>query len=74
LGKFESRLREVLEAKGIKYAHVYKTVGFNKSTMTDYVNGKIPSYKNAYRIARLIGEPMERIWYEVDNEEKSPDN
>lgn len=66
MGEFKSRLREVVDSKGIKYKFIYDTLKINKSTMTDLLNGNIPTYKNAYRISKLIDVPMEEIWFEEE--------
>jgi putative transcriptional regulator len=70
VGEFVSKLREIVDSKGIKYKYIYETIGINKSTMTDLLNGRIPSYPVAYRISKLIDVPMEEIWYEEENEDK----
>jgi putative transcriptional regulator len=70
VGEFVSKLREIVDSKGIKYKYIYETIGINKSTMTELLNGRIPSYPVAYRISKLIDVPMEEIWYEEENEDK----
>jgi putative transcriptional regulator len=70
VGEFVSKLREIVDNKRIKYKYIYETIGINKSTMTDLLNGRIPSYPVAYRISKLLDVPMEEIWYEEENEDK----
>jgi putative transcriptional regulator len=70
VGRFVSRLREVIDSKGVKYKYIYDNVGINKSTMSGLLNGRIPSYPIAYKIAKLLEVPMEEIWYEEENEDK----
>jgi putative transcriptional regulator len=61
----KSRLKEILDQRGIKYIHVANQVGINKSTMSRIVNGEsTPSLQVAYRIAKFLNMPIEEIWYE----------
>ncbi|GGE80499.1 helix-turn-helix transcriptional regulator [Priestia taiwanensis] len=66
----ESRLRQILDERGIKYSHVANKIGMRKSRMTDIVGGATPSLKNACRIAKLLDLSVEYIWYE---KEETPD-
>jgi putative transcriptional regulator len=70
----ESRLREILDERGIKYSHVAKKIEMRKSRMTDIVAGATPSLKNACRIAKLLDLPVEYIWYELVETEGEANN
>ncbi|QKE72643.1 helix-turn-helix transcriptional regulator [Arthrobacter citreus] len=63
---FVSRLRMILDEKGIKYSHIAKKAGISKTAMNDLVkeeNPSLPSYKSAYYIAKELNVKMEDIWY-----------
>jgi putative transcriptional regulator len=68
----ESRLREILDERGIKYIYIAKKIGVRQATMSDLVAGSTPSLKNAYRIAKELDLYIEDVWYEnVKNSEPS---
>lgn len=62
----ESRLKEILDERGIKYSFIAKKAGIATSTMTNLVKGGLPTLPVAYRIARELGMSLEEIWVEED--------
>ncbi|WP_245208932.1 helix-turn-helix transcriptional regulator [Gottfriedia endophytica] len=59
-----SRLKEILDKKGIKYSHIAKKVKISNTTMSSLINNQsIPSYKTAYYISKELNMKMEDIWY-----------
>lgn len=59
-----SRLKEILDDRGVKYSHVAKKVGISSTTMSFLItNQSTPTYKTAYYIAKELNLPMEDIWY-----------
>ncbi|WP_200411365.1 helix-turn-helix transcriptional regulator [Virgibacillus salexigens] len=61
----KSRLKEILEDKGIKQTHLAKVTGANKSTINRIVNkGAIPALPLAYKIAKELDKHIEDIWFE----------
>ncbi|EPC8417500.1 MULTISPECIES: helix-turn-helix domain-containing protein [Bacillus] len=60
----ESRLKEILDARGIKYSFIAKKVGIATSTMTNLIKGGLPTLPVAYRIARVLEMKLEEIWIE----------
>ncbi|MEH7401599.1 helix-turn-helix transcriptional regulator [Gottfriedia acidiceleris] len=61
---FVSRLKEILDDRGIKYTHVAKKVKISNTTMSSLINNQsIPTYKTAYYIAKELNMKMESIWF-----------
>ncbi|MBE7098185.1 transcriptional regulator [Bacillus wiedmannii] len=59
-----SRLKEILDSKGIKYSFVAKLASISNSTMTNLIKGATPTLPVAYRIAKVLKLHIEDIWYE----------
>ncbi|MFP3377110.1 helix-turn-helix transcriptional regulator [Bacillus sp. SIMBA_069] len=59
-----SRLKEILDSKGIKYSFVAKLASISNSTMTNLIKGATPTLPVAYRIAKVLKLNIEDIWYE----------
>ncbi|MDZ5607923.1 helix-turn-helix transcriptional regulator [Bacillus pseudomycoides] len=57
-----SRLKEILDSKGIKYSFVAKEASISNSTMTNLIKGALPTLPVAARIAKVLGKPIEEIW------------
>ncbi len=63
----KSRLKEILNERGMTQAHVVRKVGVNKSTMTRLVNEEtLPTLPVAYRIAKLLELHIDEIWYDEE--------
>jgi DNA-binding XRE family transcriptional regulator len=63
----KSRLKEILNQRGIKQQFIADKVGVHKATLTRIVKGKTdPSLQTAYRIAQVLGLKIEDIWYEEE--------
>ncbi|HFK1548107.1 helix-turn-helix transcriptional regulator [Bacillus paramycoides] len=60
----QSRLKEILDSKGIKYSFVAKLASISNSTMTNLIKGATPTLPVAYRIAKVLKLHIEDIWYE----------
>lgn len=64
----KSRLKEVMDARGIKQSHFVKKFGISAKTMSALYRGEsIPTLPNAYRIAKELGLHIEEIWF-IDSE------
>jgi putative transcriptional regulator len=62
-----TKLREIIDNRGIKQSHIVRKTGINKSTMTRLVNGETaPTLMNAFKIARELDLKIEDIWKVVD--------
>ncbi|MCP1124546.1 helix-turn-helix transcriptional regulator [Bacillus sp. 3103sda1] len=64
----KSRLKEILDERGIKYSFIATKAGIASSTMSKLVNGGLPTLPVAYRIARALEMRLEDIWIEEDLE------
>jgi len=71
----KNKIRELLNAKGIKISHVIKETGLSKSYFYDVMNcNSVPSLSIARNIAGVIGTtvdnlfPNEKLEEEVTNE------
>ncbi|MBD1379247.1 helix-turn-helix transcriptional regulator [Metabacillus arenae] len=63
----QTRLKEVIEERGIMQKFLVDKTGVTTNTMSGYVTGRqIPSVKNAYRIAKVLGVKVEDIWYDEE--------
>lgn len=61
----ESRLKEIMEKRGMMQSHLARVTGANKSTINRLVKyGKIPELPLAYKIAKELDLCIEDIWYE----------
>ncbi|PEJ48232.1 transcriptional regulator [Bacillus sp. AFS002410] len=59
-----SKLKEILDERGIKYSYIAKKVKISNSTMSFLIsNQSTPTYKTAYYIAKELNMKMESIWY-----------
>ncbi|MDD9312620.1 helix-turn-helix transcriptional regulator [Cytobacillus firmus] len=63
----KSRLKEVMDERGIKQSHFVKKYGISAKTMSTLYRGTIPTLQNAYIIAKELGLPIEEIWYDDIN-------
>lgn len=60
----KSRLKEILDDRGLKHSHVARKVNINSASMSQLINNKsAPTYKTAYYIAKELNLPMTDIWY-----------
>ena len=66
----KSRLKEILDERGIKYRFVAKKANIASSTMSALVKGGLPTLPVAYRIARVLEMKLEDIWIEEDLKDK----
>ncbi|MGG0006789.1 helix-turn-helix transcriptional regulator [Bacillus tropicus] len=66
----KSRLKEILDERGIKYSFVAKKANIASSTMSALVKGGLPTLPVAYRIARVLEMKLEDIWIEEDLKDK----
>lgn len=66
----KSRLKEILDDRGIKYSFVAKKANIASSTMSALVKGGLPTLPVAYRIARVLEMRLEDIWVEEDLKNK----
>ncbi len=64
----ESRLKEILDERGLKYGFVAKKANITNATMTNLIKGSIPTLPVAYRIARTLEMKLEDIWIEEEVE------
>jgi putative transcriptional regulator len=63
----KSRLKEILEERGIKQTWLAKKIGVRISTINSLVTkGGVPTLPVAYRIAKALGLKIEDIWYEEE--------
>jgi len=61
----KTRLKQILEERGIKHVWLREQVGVSQSQFTRIVNGTCnPSLPVAIRIARVLGMRVEDIWWE----------
>lgn len=67
----ESRLKEILDERGLKYGFVAKKVGIANSTMSSLVNGGSPTMIVGLRIAKLLQLHVEDIWFEQEEKADS---
>ncbi|MES1049966.1 helix-turn-helix transcriptional regulator [Bacillus thuringiensis] len=66
----KSRLKEILDERGIKYSFVAKKANIASSTMSALVKGGLPTLPVAYRIARVLEMKLEDIWIEENLKDK----
>ncbi len=64
----ESRLKEILDERGLKYGFIAKKANITNATMTNLIKGGIPTLPVAYRIAKVLDLPVEKIWVEEEIE------
>ncbi len=69
-GNMKSRLKEILDNRGMKYSFVAKKANIASSTMSALVKGGLPTLPVAYRIAKVLDMRLEDIWIEDDYEGK----
>lgn len=63
-----SRLREILDNRGIKQSYLCRKVGVSNTTMSALVRGeRLPTLVVAYKIAVELGVHIEDIWYIDEN-------
>ncbi|MBG9548470.1 helix-turn-helix transcriptional regulator [Cytobacillus firmus] len=61
----KSRLKDILDERGIKQSHFVKKFGISPKTMSALYRGETtPTLINAYRIAKELGLKIEDIWWE----------
>ncbi|MED1789210.1 helix-turn-helix transcriptional regulator [Brevibacillus laterosporus] len=59
----QSRLKEILEERGVKQKWLQERVGMSQSAINRIINGKsVPILKDAIRIARVLQLHVEDIW------------
>ncbi len=67
-----SRLKDILEERGIKQSWLIKKVGISSGAMSLLVNNKsTPTLEVAFKIAKALNLHIEDVWQHVD-EEKEP--
>ncbi|MGH1047651.1 helix-turn-helix transcriptional regulator [Bacillus mycoides] len=66
----KSRLKEILDSRGMKYSFVAKKANIASSTMSALVKGGLPTLPVAYRIAKVLDMRLEDIWIEKEVEDK----
>jgi putative transcriptional regulator len=63
-----NRLREAREAKGLTQAELAGVIGVSRKTINTVENGVfMPSTVIALKLARALGEPVERLFSLVDD-------
>ncbi|MCP8970582.1 helix-turn-helix transcriptional regulator [Ectobacillus ponti] len=60
----QSKLKEILDERGLRYGFIARRVGIANSTMTALVQGGTPSLLVAIRIAKILDLRVEDIWVE----------
>lgn len=60
----ENRLKEILDARGIKYGWLAEQAGVSRNTVTSLINGSCPRLDLAYRVAAALGLSVYDIWPE----------
>jgi putative transcriptional regulator len=67
----KSRLREIMDSRGIKQSHFVRKLGISATTMSAIYRGKtIPTLPVAYKIAKELGMHIDEIWVEESDEVK----
>lgn len=62
-----SRLRMIMVEQGRTQKWLGEKVGASNRTISEIINEKRePTLKVALRIAKVIGEPVEKIWWEEE--------
>lgn len=60
----ESKLKETLDNRGIKYGFVAEKAKISNAAVTNLIKGAIPTLPVAYRIAKILDMKIEDIWHE----------
>ncbi|MGC4375945.1 helix-turn-helix transcriptional regulator [Fictibacillus sp. Mic-4] len=59
----ECKLKELLKDNGIKQSYIAEKAGITQGTLSMIVRGKsLPTLPVAFKIASVIGKPIEEIW------------
>lgn len=59
---YKCRLRVIFAEREIKQSQFAKTVGIAAATLSQIVNGRMPTFEVALRIGEALGLPVEQIW------------
>jgi putative transcriptional regulator len=66
--RLRNRVREVREAQGLTQAQLADLIGTSRKTVNTVENGVfVPSTVTALKLARALGEPVERLFSLVGN-------
>jgi DNA-binding XRE family transcriptional regulator len=58
-----SRLKEIIDDRGLKQGYIAERVGVRQSTISEVVRGKrLPTLPVALKIADVLGVRIEDIW------------
>jgi putative transcriptional regulator len=69
-----NRLRELREARGWSQGALAERLEVSRQTINALETGKYdPSLPLAFRIARMFGEPIERIFFDHPVSDQGPD-
>ncbi|WP_425710659.1 helix-turn-helix transcriptional regulator [Fictibacillus sp. Mic-4] len=61
--EIECKLKELLKDNGIKQSYIAEKAGITQGTLSMIVRGKsLPTLPVAFKIASVIGKPIEEIW------------
>ena len=64
----KTRIHEYRKDKGLQQADLAKLVGVRRETISALENGKYnPSLKLAYDISKVLGKPIEEIFFFIDD-------
>jgi len=69
--RLKSRLQAIVDYKQIRPDDLAKAAGMSLSGVYRLLAGDAPTLKNAAAIARAVDEPIERIWPEVCEGDRS---
>jgi DNA-binding XRE family transcriptional regulator len=62
MSAMKNRLKEILDARGIKYGWLAEQVGVNRNTIKNLMDGACPRLDLAYKIAAALGLSAYDIW------------
>lgn len=62
---YKCRLKVIFAEREIKQTEFSKKVGIANNTLSGIVNGRMPTFEVALRIAEELGLPVEQIWVKV---------
>lgn len=63
---YKCRLKVIFAEQEIKQTDFSKMVGIANNTLSQIVNGRIPTFEVALRIGEALKLPVEEIWVKVE--------
>lgn len=59
---YKCRLKVIFAERGMKQTEFAKHVGIANNTLSQIVNGRMPTFEVALRIGEALQLPVEEIW------------